>query len=99
MKVFRIFLYSTVYHIGVFFLTVVFSIIGIVILPLTRKVRYRIIRNWAKLTLYWLNVTCGLSWEVHGIDNITENAGVVFAKHQSAWETLALQLVLSLIHI
>ena len=76
-----------------FFLTVVFSILGMVILPLKRKVRYRIIRNWAKFTLYWLDFTCGLSWEVDGIENIPESTGIVFAKHQSAWETLALQLV------
>ena len=93
MKVFKVLLCSTAYHIGVFLLTVAFSIIGVIILPLTRKVRYRIIRNWAKFTLSWLQFTCGLSWEVDGIENIPKNSGVVFAKHQSAWETLALQLV------
>ena len=93
MKVFKVLLCSTAYHIGVFLLTVAFSIIGVIILPLTRKVRYRIIRNWAKFTLGWLYFTCGLSWEVDGIENIPKNSGVVFAKHQSAWETLALQLV------
>ena len=93
MKIIKIFLSSTIYHIGVFFLTVVFSLIGVIILPLTRKVRYRIIRNWARLTLSWLNLTCRLNWEVDGIENIPKNTGIVFAKHQSAWETLALQLV------
>ena len=93
MKVFKIFFSSTLFHIGVFFLTVIFSLIGIIILPLTRKVRYRIIRNWAKFTLSWLNFTCKLCWEVDGIENIPKNAGIIFAKHQSAWETLALQLV------
>lgn len=93
MKVYNIFVSSTIYHVGVILLTVVFSLVGIIILPLARKVRYRIIRNWAKFTLSWLNFTCKLSWEVDGVENIPKNSGIVFAKHQSAWETLALQLV------
>ena len=95
MTTFKVFIFSTLYHIGVFFLTVVFSMISIVVLPLNRKKRYRIIRNWAKITLVWLKITCNLSWRIEGEENIPKNPGVVFAKHQSAWETLALQLVFS----
>ena len=80
MKVFKVLLCSTAYHIGVFLLTVAFSIIGVIILPLTRKVRYRIIRNWAKFTLsvgYILPADC---WEVDGIENIPKNTGSRFRK-------------------
>ena len=42
-----------------------------------------------------MKITCNLSWRIEGEENIPKNPGVVFAKHQSAWETLALQLVFS----
>lgn len=93
MKILNIYISSTVYHIGVLVLTFIFSLIGLLILPLNRKTRYQIIRNWARLTLLWLNTTCKLSWRIDGMENIPDEPGVIFAKHQSAWETLALQLV------
>jgi 1-acyl-sn-glycerol-3-phosphate acyltransferase len=40
-------------------------------------------------------ITCGLSYEVEGLENLPKNQGfIVLGKHQSAWETLALRLFL-----
>lgn len=41
--------------------------------------------------LWWLKVTCGLSYRVIGAHNIPKQPCVILCKHQSAWETLALQ--------
>lgn len=38
-------------------------------------------------------MTCGLSHEVSGLENIPDEAAIIMCKHQSAWETLALQLI------
>ncbi|CAK0749927.1 1-acyl-sn-glycerol-3-phosphate acyltransferase [Gammaproteobacteria bacterium] len=55
--------------------------------------RYVIIRQWARAMLWWLRVTCRLSYVVHGQENMPAGPAIVFSKHQSAWETLALQQI------
>lgn len=84
---------SALYFIGVIPLTILFSAISIVILPLPRRTRYAIVIRWSKCALWWLKITCGLSHQVEGLENITDEAGVIFCKHQSAWETMAMQFI------
>ncbi|CAK0769438.1 1-acyl-sn-glycerol-3-phosphate acyltransferase [Gammaproteobacteria bacterium] len=55
--------------------------------------RYIVIRQWARAMLWWLRVTCRLSYVVDGRENLPPGPAIVFAKHQSAWETLALQQI------
>jgi 1-acyl-sn-glycerol-3-phosphate acyltransferase len=84
---------SIVFYLGLLPLTVLFSLIGIVILPLPRRWRYAIITRWSVLTMHWLRLCCGLDWTVRGTEHITATPGVILCKHQSAWETIALQLI------
>lgn len=84
---------SVVFYAGLAPLTVLFSFVGILILPLPRTVRYAVITRWSVLTIAWLRLACGLRWRVTGTENIPAQPGVILAKHQSAWETIALQLV------
>jgi 1-acyl-sn-glycerol-3-phosphate acyltransferase len=55
--------------------------------------RYRIVSRWAAFNLWWLRLTCGLTHAIEGLDNIPREACVILCKHQSAWETLALQQI------
>ena len=43
--------------------------------------------------IWLLRVVCGIRHEVRGLENIPEKPCVVLCKHQSAWETLALQQI------
>ncbi|MFZ5755968.1 MAG: lysophospholipid acyltransferase family protein [Pseudomonadota bacterium] len=43
------------------------------------------------LAVWWARVSCGIRYEVIGIENIPSTPCVVLSKHQSAWETLFLQ--------
>lgn len=43
--------------------------------------------------LWWLKLTCNIRYEIKGAENIPAKPCVILAKHQSAWETLALQLI------
>ena len=70
-----------------------FGLVGIVILPLPRPWRYFIITRWSVFTLFWLRVTCGLRWRVSGWEHVPSSPCVILCKHQSAWETIALQLI------
>lgn len=84
---------SLIFYLGLAPLTVLFSIIGIAILPLPRPWRYAVITRWSVLTIAWLRLACGLDWRVTGREHIPARPGVILCKHQSAWETIALQLV------
>ena len=84
---------SSLFYLGLIPLTVIYSIISILILPLNRPTRYKIITGWARACLKWLKLTCDLSWAVEGLENITQTPGVIMCKHQSAWETISLQLI------
>jgi len=48
--------------------------------------------NW--FTLFWLKVTCGIRYDIQGIEHIpTDRNVVILSNHQSEWETIYLQLV------
>jgi 1-acyl-sn-glycerol-3-phosphate acyltransferase len=52
------------------------------------------LRAWARASLWWLEVICGLSMEVRGRQHLIAGACLCAGKHQSAWETFALVPVL-----
>jgi 1-acyl-sn-glycerol-3-phosphate acyltransferase len=72
-------------------ITPIFSGLALFAFPLPAHTRYRIISQWAKLMLFLLRVICGISHQVRGIENIPTEPSLILCKHQSAWETLALQ--------
>ncbi len=43
--------------------------------------------------LWWLRVTCNITYQIKGAEHIPQTPCVILAKHQSAWETLAFQLI------
>ena len=57
------------------------------------KSRYKIVSQWAIFNLWLLKIICHIHYEVKGLDNISENPCIILCKHQSAWETLALQAI------
>ncbi len=60
--------------------------------PFPLEKRFRLTQTWSVLSIWWLRVTCNLGYEVKGTENIPQQAGIVFSKHQSTWETLTLNL-------
>ncbi len=72
---------------------IVFSLLGVLLWPLPFNWRYRAVSRWAVLNLWLLEKICGVSYEVEGRKNISDQASVILCKHQSSWETLALQAV------
>ncbi len=61
-----------------------------IVLPVRK--RYDIVNLWVKFNLWWLRVSCKIDHRVKGIENVFEPA-IVYAKHQSTWETLALKML------
>jgi 1-acyl-sn-glycerol-3-phosphate acyltransferase len=74
-------------------ITPIFAMVALLSFPLNRLTRYRIISQWAKMMLPILRLVCGIRYEVLGIENLPKRPCIVMCKHQSAWETLALQKI------
>jgi 1-acyl-sn-glycerol-3-phosphate acyltransferase len=85
---------ALLFYVGLFALTIPFSLLALVLIPLPSAVtRSRWVSGWASSVLWWLKVTCNLSYEVKGREHIPATPSVILSKHQSAWETIALQCI------
>lgn len=71
-------------------LTVVYAPLTILFLPLPYRWRYNFAASWCTVNLHWLRITCGIDYQVVGRHNIPATATVVLSKHESTFETLAL---------
>ncbi len=82
---------SLIFYVGMWIFTVPFAFITMFSFFISPLKRNKFISIWAKSILFWLKITCNLSYKVTGIKNIPKQPCIIFSKHQSAWETLALQ--------
>jgi 1-acyl-sn-glycerol-3-phosphate acyltransferase len=73
--------------------TVLFAVLGLLTLPFPFPVRYGFLTQWTTFNLWWLRLSCRLRFEVEGREHIPASPAVILCKHQSAFETLALQRV------
>ncbi len=51
------------------------------------------VAHWSTGVMVMLRIVCGVRHEVVGAENIPEQNGIILCKHQSAWETFALQFI------
>ena len=72
-----------------------FAIAPLVLLASRRPfhTRYAIAQWWVRFNLWMLEHICGMTHEVHGLDNIPAGVGVILSKHQSAWEAFHFQAI------
>jgi 1-acyl-sn-glycerol-3-phosphate acyltransferase len=82
---------SSLFAAGLVLSTVVYAPLTLLTFPLGYVKRYRFVSQWSRFNLWWLGITCRLKYQLEGLENIPGQPAVVLVKHQSAWETLALQ--------
>ncbi len=62
--------------------------------PFSQRLRARYFSLWAHFVMWWLKLSCKLDFRVEGQDNIPDGTtALILAKHQSAWETIAMQTI------
>ncbi len=76
--------------------TLLYALLSPVIFLFGQHTRHRLLSGFAPGMLWLLRNICNIRMEVRGLENIPRASCVVLSKHQSAWETLALQQVLPL---
>ncbi len=74
-------------------LTLIFWPVAVSVYFCEPKFRSRVIGIWAHTCIWLLKNLCGLHHRVEGLENLPEQPSVIFAKHQSAWETIAFQTI------
>ena len=88
-----LFVRSLLFAVGMWIATLVIAPIGLLTFPLRFEHRYAVITRWARFNLWWLRLCCRLDYRVTGRELIPDRNAIVFCKHQSTWETLALQQI------
>lgn len=73
---------------------VIYFFIALLIAFTPYRFRYRVITSWSKLVIWLARVICGLEYDIEGLENIPEKPAILLCNHQSAWETLFLQVLL-----
>ncbi|MBK8452689.1 MAG: lysophospholipid acyltransferase family protein [Thiofilum sp.] len=81
---------STVFWIGFALSILVYSLLSPIQFLLPEKINRKIVRSWGVLNLWWLKVTCNLTYQIQGLENLPKQAVVIMANHQSTFETLIL---------
>lgn len=88
------FLRSLAFEIGRWFFMAIVALIAQFLWPFSYKTRFAVLRYWGIANLWWLKVTCGLSYRVHGAEHINrQQPSLILSHHESAWETIALQSI------
>ena len=88
-----VFIRSLIFLLLQLIITPLYALLAILTFPFPPVTRYRIISGWALSMIWLLRVLCGIRLEVLGAQNIPKEPCIVLCKHQSAWETMALQKV------
>lgn len=92
---FKLYLGSSALFIWIMFTPFIFGPLVLLCVIFPFSVRYKVANVWVGSILWVAKVCCGIHYEVEGLDNIKDiPAAIVLCKHQSAWETLALRMIL-----
>lgn len=88
-----LYLRSGLYFTGMTVSAIIIALLMLLAKPLPFSKRYGLAQIWVRFNLWSLATVCHLKHDVKGWENIPSGTGVIICKHQSAWETLALQTI------
>jgi len=83
---------SVLFHAAFYVNCTFWFIAACLCLPFPSPMVMAFARGWARSSLFLHRIITGARVEFRGLDNIPAGAVLVAAKHQSAWETMALLL-------
>jgi 1-acyl-sn-glycerol-3-phosphate acyltransferase len=84
---------SSLFALAQMIVTPAYALLALATFPLPRLTRYRIISGWSRLMVWLARAILGIRWRVEGCEHLPARPAVILAKHQSAWETMAFQLI------
>jgi 1-acyl-sn-glycerol-3-phosphate acyltransferase len=84
---------AVIFYLGITLATLVTVLFSPMAMILPYRWRYFYLTRWGLFAIWWLRHTCKLDFRVEGRENIPEGTAIILAKHQSAWETIAMQQI------
>jgi 1-acyl-sn-glycerol-3-phosphate acyltransferase len=84
---------SAVFNLLMWLSAIGYATLSMLTFPLPPLVRYRFIIQWPRMQIWLLRRLCRLDYRVEGRENLPPGPAIILCKHQSAWETLALELI------
>jgi 1-acyl-sn-glycerol-3-phosphate acyltransferase len=84
---------STLFALALCIVTPPYAVFALLTAPLPRMTRYRLISGWSRLVIRLARWILRIEWRVEGRENLPSRPAVILSKHQSAWETMAFQLI------
>jgi len=88
-----IFLRSLVFLVAQVLVTPPYAIFALATAPLAPLSRFRLIAGWSHAMIWLARTVLGIRYRVIGRENLPRTPAVILSKHQSAWETLAFQVI------
>jgi 1-acyl-sn-glycerol-3-phosphate acyltransferase len=85
---------SLLFDVTFYVWTALISVVSLPVLLASQRGTVWISKLWAIVSLMLLRLTVGLTHEVRGQDNLPRGPVIVALKHQSAWDTIALWILL-----
>ena len=88
---------SLAFYLGYVSCTIIWATLSLLVawaMPLRQRYDF-IIGRWTRMTLWWLRITCGIRVQAEGLDRIPAEPCIFFVQHQSTWETLWVQTLVS----
>jgi 1-acyl-sn-glycerol-3-phosphate acyltransferase len=89
-----VFLRSVLFMAVLAVVTVPYGIVLTLLRPLVGPfTRYKVVQGWSRTAMWLIRHMLGIDYRVLGRENIPSQPSVILCKHQSAWETIALQRI------
>jgi len=86
---------SILYNLIMWVTVLVYACLMLLTVVLPFEVRYRLITAWPHFQVWLARHLLGIDYRIEGGEHLpSSSAAIVMAKHQSAWETLALPSIL-----
>jgi 1-acyl-sn-glycerol-3-phosphate acyltransferase len=87
------FLRSSLFVLALLLVTPPYAVVALLTFPLPRMARYWIISGWSRCVIFLSRIILRIDWRVEGREHLPGRPAVILANHQSAWETMAFQLI------
>jgi len=87
------FLGSLFFYICIGVATLCLTPLLLISLPMPMLPRQRLLARWSSFIIVLLRVLCRVDHRVTGAENIPAGPAIIMSKHQSTWETFALQVI------
>ncbi len=87
------FVRSLLFSVYTIIATIITATLCILLFAFPYKARHVCINTYAKSVIKMLELLCGIRYRIEGKENVPDHPVIIFSKHQSTWETFALQII------